>query len=256
MIQWVRTTTGPQRDEHAAPLLGDRSQENSPPMSCELLIADDHPLYRAALKGAVACACPGAVFFEAGSVADLFELIERHGQADLLLLDLNMPGAHGFSALAHLRGIKPELSIIMVSAMDDPRTVRQAMAFGAQGFVSKSADALTIGDSVRAALRGEVVLPANLPADAESAADPGSLEVAKRVAELTPQQFRVLSMLCSGKLNKQIAHEMQISEATVKAHMTIVLRKLGAGNRTQAVLLAARLAVDPNDVQAPAEEAD
>jgi DNA-binding NarL/FixJ family response regulator len=226
------------------------------PMRHELIIADDHPLYRAALRGAVAAACEGAVFLETGNVAGLFDLIEQHERADLLLLDLNMPGAHGFSALAHLRGLRPGLPIIMVSATDDARTVRQAMALGAQGFISKSADVAAIGQSVLAALRGDIVLPPDLRPDHQAPSDAGAVEVARRIAELTPQQFRVLSMLCSGMLNKQIAHELQISEATVKAHMTVVLRKLGATNRTQAVLLAGRLAVDPHDVRVPGDEAD
>jgi len=108
-------------------------------MNYELLIADDHPLYRAALKGAVAAALPQVSFHEADNVGALLQLIEAHGNADLLLLDLNMPGAHGFSALAHLRGLRPDLPVIVISAMDDAHTVRQAMAFGAQGFVSSPA---------------------------------------------------------------------------------------------------------------------
>jgi DNA-binding NarL/FixJ family response regulator len=189
-------------------------------------------------------------------VGELLRLIEVHSGADLLLLDLNMPGAHGFSALAHLRGLRPDLPVIVISAMDDAHTVRQAMAFGAQGFVSKSASAEAIGAGVRAVLNGEIIMPPHLGNGSEHGADPGALEVAGRLAELTPQQFRVFSMLCSGKLNKQIAYDLEISEATVKAHMTSVLRKLGATNRTQAVLLAGRLAVDPSEIKAPIEELD
>jgi DNA-binding NarL/FixJ family response regulator len=139
---------------------------------------------------------------------------------------------------------------VVVSATDDRRTVRQALTFGAQGFVSKSADAATIGLNVLAALRGELVTPAGMGLDAEPAADPAALDVAQRMAQLTPQQFRVYGMLCSGRLNKQIAYDLQIMEATVKAHMTSILRKLGAANRTQAVLLAGRLALDPSEFKA------
>src|SRR5579863_2608759 len=126
-------------------------------MNYEVLIVDDHPLYRLALKGAVAAACTDCEIFEADSVGGLFDALDRHPEVDLLLLDLNLPGAYGFNALAHLRGSRPELPIIVVSASDDPGTMRQALAFGAQSFVSKSADAATIGDSVRAVLRGELV---------------------------------------------------------------------------------------------------
>jgi DNA-binding NarL/FixJ family response regulator len=216
-------------------------------MTYEVLIVDDHPLYRAALIGAIAAECIEGRFVEADSVPALFDALERHPHADLLLLDLNLPGAYGFSALAHLRGSFPELPVVVVSAMDDRRTVRNALAFGAQGFVSKAADAKTIGRNVQAVLRGELVTPASAGTETAAEADPAALDVAQRLAQLTPQQFRVFGMLCSGRLNKQIAYDLAITEATVKAHMTAILRKLGANNRTQAVLLAGRLAVDVSE---------
>jgi DNA-binding NarL/FixJ family response regulator len=218
-------------------------------MNYEVLIVDDHPLYRLALKGAVAAACPNCEVFEADSVGALFDALDRHPDVDLLLLDLNLPGAYGFNALAHLRGSRPEVPIIVVSASDDPGTVRRALAFGAQSFVSKSADAGTIGSNVLAVLRGEIVTPAGLGPCRESGADQGALEIAGRIAQLTPQQFRVLGMLCAGRLNKQIGEDLQITEATVKAHMTVILRKLGVSNRTQAVLLAGRLARDSSEIR-------
>jgi DNA-binding NarL/FixJ family response regulator len=225
-------------------------------MNYEVLIVDDHPLFRAALKGAVATACTDCEFFEADSVAGLFDTLDQHPRADLLLLDLNVPGAYGFCALAHLRGSHPELPVIVVSAMDDHRTVRQALAFGAQGFVSKSADAGTIGHNVQSVLRGEYVSPAGMGVTAVPEADVAAIELAQRMAQLTAQQFRVFGMLCLGKPNKHIAYELQITEATVKAHMTAILRKLGAANRTQAVLLAARLLLDPRQIRPPPEEVD
>jgi DNA-binding NarL/FixJ family response regulator len=222
----------------------------------EVLIVDDHPLFRAALKGAVAAACTNCEFLEADSVAGLFDALEVHPHADLLLLDLNLPGAYGFCALAHLRGSHPELPVIVVSATDDLRTVRQAMALGAQGFVSKSADATTIAHNVQSVLRGEYVAPAGLSANAESEADHDALDFAQRMAQLTAQQFRVFGMLCLGRLNKHIAYELHITEATVKAHMTAILRKLGAANRTQAVLLAGRLLIDPHEIRPTPEETE
>ena len=219
-------------------------------MSYRVLIVDDHPLYRAALRGAIAAASPDCEFLEAGSMAALFDTLEQTPQVDLLLLDLNLPGAHGFSALSYLRGAHPELPVIVVSAMDSPGTVQQALAFGAQGFVSKAADAASIAASVQTALRGELVAPAGSEHAAAGAMPDGTaLDIAQRLSQLTPQQFRVFSMLCSGRLNKQIAFDLQITEATVKAHMTAILRKLGAANRTQAVLLAGRLALDPGEVR-------
>ena len=184
----------------------------------------------------------------------MFDTLEQHPHADLLLLDLNLPGAYGFCALAHLRGSHPELPVIVVSATDDVRTVRQAMALGAQGFVSKSADAGTIGRNVQSVLRGEYVSPVGLGTNVEPHADVAALDLAQRLAQLTAQQFRVFGMLCLGRLNKHIAYELQITEATVKAHMTAILRKLGAANRTQAVLLAGRLVLDPHEIRPPPEE--
>jgi len=218
-------------------------------MKFQVLIVDDHPLYRLALRGAVAAACPNCEIIEADSVGGLFDALEAHPNVDLLLLDLNLPGAYGFNALAHLRGSRPELPIIVVSASDDTRTVRQALAFGAQSFVSKSADAATIGIGVRAVLSGEVVTPEGLGSGGECGADEDAIDIARRMSHLTPQQFRVLGMLCAGRLNKQIAEELQITEATVKAHMTVILRKLGASNRTQAVLLAGRLARESSEMR-------
>jgi DNA-binding NarL/FixJ family response regulator len=223
-------------------------------MNYEVLIVDDHPLFRAALKGAVATACTNCEFFEADCVAGLFEALEQHPHTDLLLLDLNLPGAYGFCALAHLRGSHPQLPVVVVSAMDDQRTVRQALALGAQGFVSKSAGADTIGRNIQSVLRGEYVSPTGLGAHTESEADVATLDLAHRLAQLTAQQFRVYGMLCLGRVNKQIAYELQITEATVKAHMTAILRKLGAANRTQAVLLASRLLIDPQEIRPPPEE--
>jgi DNA-binding NarL/FixJ family response regulator len=218
-------------------------------MQYEVLIVDDHPLYRMALKGAVAAACTGSAICEADSVAGLFAALETHAHIDLLLLDLNLPGAYGFNALAHLRGSHPELPIIVVSASDDAHTMRQALAFGAQSFVSKSADAATIGECVRAVLRGDVVTPAGLGPGGGPGPEADALEIAQRVAQLTPQQFRVLGMLCAGRLNKQIGDDLEITEATVKAHMTVIFRKLGAANRTQAVLLAGRLARGSSEIK-------
>jgi len=222
----------------------------------EFLIVDDHPLYRAALRDAVAMACPGSEFFEADSVAGLLDTLERHSNADLLLLDLNLPGAYGFSALAHLRGSHPELPVIVVSAMDSHHIVRQALAFGAQGFVSKSADAATIGQNVQAVLRGDFLTPPGHGANGAPEVNVDALDVARRMAQLTPQQFRVFGMLCSGRLNKQIAYDLHITEATVKAHMTAIMRKFGAANRTQAVLLAGHLVLDPSEIKPLPDEVE
>ena len=217
-----------------------------------VLIADDHPLFREALRGAVLRALPDATLREADSVSALLALVEAEPDADLLLLDLTMPGAQGFSALVHLRGHCPQLPVMVVSAREDPATMRRALDHGAVGFLPKSADSATLSEAIDAVLAGDRWAPA--AAAQAPAAEADEQAAAQRVRELTPQQFRVLQMLGEGLLNKQIAYELGVSEATVKAHMTAVLRKLGASNRTQAVLIAGRLALEPGTLATQPEE--
>jgi DNA-binding NarL/FixJ family response regulator len=217
-----------------------------------LLIADDHPLFREALRGAIARVLPDAQLREAENVDALYHLVEAEPDADLLLLDLNMPGAHGFSALVHLRALHPQLPIVVVSAREEPAVMRRALDHGAIGFIPKSADAKTLGEAISTVLEGGRWAPSaalNAPATA-----PDEHDAAHRLRDLTPQQFRVLQMLGSGLLNKQIAFDLGVSEATIKAHVTAILRKLGANNRTQAVLIAGRLALDPSAIVPPPEE--
>ena len=216
-----------------------------------ILIADDHPLFREALRGAVQRLLPEASLCEADSVDALYGLVEANPDADLLLMDLNMPGAHGFSALVHLRALHPQLPVVVVSAREEPVVMRRALDHGALGFIPKSADSDTIGTAVGQVLDGERWAPA--AAASAPAMDRDEEAVARRLRELTPQQFRVLQMLGEGRLNKQIAWDLGVSEATIKAHVTAVLRKLGVNNRTQAVLMAGRLAVDPDGVVVPEE---
>ncbi|MGH8084874.1 MAG: response regulator [Lysobacter sp.] len=219
-----------------------------------LLIADDHPLFREALRGVVARVMPDAQLHEADSVDALYALVEAEPDADLLLLDLNMPGAQGFSSLVHLRALHPQLPVVVVSAREEPAVMRRALDHGAVGFIPKSADAATLGEAIASVLDGDQWAPAaafNAPA-----ARPEEHDAARRLRDLTPQQFRVLQMLGGGLLNKQIGYELNVSEATVKAHVTAILRKLGASNRTQAVLIAGRLALDPGNITLPPEEVE
>jgi DNA-binding NarL/FixJ family response regulator len=217
-----------------------------------LLIADDHPLFREALRGAVKRVLPGVQLHEADSVDALYVLADAHPDADLLLMDLNMPGAQGFNALVHLRSLHPQLPVVIVSAREEPAVMRRALDHGALGFIPKSADSDTIGEAIGLVLDGERWAPA----EAHNAPAIGSdeREVAQRVRDLTPQQFKVLQMLGAGRLNKQIAYDLNVSEATIKAHVTAILRKLGVTNRTQAVLMAGRLAVDPDGIVLPPED--
>lgn len=209
------------------------------------LIADDHPLFREALKLAVAQALPGLKVREADCVAALFAALESDQDIELLLLDLNMPGAQGFSALVQSRSHYPAVPVIVISGREDPDIVARTLAHGAAGFVPKSAPIASIVDALRTVSQGGIWAPGGeLPFSTHSTLEQGEDDAARRIASLTPQQFRVLSMLCSGLINKQIAAELGVSEATVKAHMTAILEKLGASNRTQAVLIAQQLALD------------
>jgi DNA-binding NarL/FixJ family response regulator len=213
-----------------------------------VLIADDHPLFREALKLAVAQALPGLKVREADCVAALLAALEAEDDIELLLLDLNMPGAQGFSALVQSRSHYPAVPVIVISGREDPHIVSRTLAHGAAGFVPKSAPIATIVEALRAVAQGGIWTPepqaSGAPLDANADLAQGESDAARRIASLTPQQFRVLSMLCSGLINKQIAAELGVSEATVKAHMTAIMEKLGASNRTQAVLIAQQLALD------------
>ncbi|HNR90819.1 MAG TPA: response regulator transcription factor [Dokdonella sp.] len=209
----------------------------------EVLIADDHPLFRDALRRAVLRAVPDATLHEADSVASIQGLVDAHPDADLLLLDLHMPGARGFSTLVHIRAQHPGLPIIVVSAHEENVVMRRAIAHGASGYIPKSVSVDTIVGAVQGVLDGDVWLP-DTAGTVDAALPPGEAAIAARIAELTPQQFRVLSMIAEGLLNKQIAYDLNVSEATVKAHMTAIMRKLGVSNRTQVALLANHLAVD------------
>ena len=209
-----------------------------------ILIADDHPLMRSALAQAVGQTLPRTEIIEAGTLDQTIATVRARpsdAAIDLILLDLSMPGMNGFSGLLLIRAEFPAIPVIVVSASEDPTTVGRAFDYGAAGFIPKSAPSERIADAIRTVLRGDLWFPVH----GESAPHAEDAELADRLTALTPQQLRVFGMIAAGKLNKQIAHEMQVTEATVKAHVTMILRKLGVTSRTQAVIAAGRLLVDP-----------
>ncbi len=209
-----------------------------------ILIADDHPLFRSALKQTIGAVYPEAKLFEAADIPAVQHCLAESGQIDLVLLDLHMPGAHGFSALAFVTGNHSACPVIMVSANCHPETIRRALDYGAAGFLSKSAPVELMQSTIARVLSGEIVAP-DAVNEARRGADINSLDVSDAVASLTPQQFRVASMLVEGLLNKQIAYELDVTEATIKAHMTEIFKKLGVHSRTQAVLALNALALEP-----------
>ena len=224
-------------------------------MPREIIVADDHPLFREALRHALGRAVPDASVVEADSVAGLLDAAELHPDADLLLLDLNMPGAQGFSALVQMRAHYPSLPVVIISASEDSGVIRRSIAHGAAGFVPKSSTVEEMVEALRAVLDGDVWIPASVDAESPTLEGPEA-DVASRLASLTPQQFRVLTMLSAGLLNKQIAYELGVSEATIKAHMTAIMQKLGATNRTQAVVLSQQLALDQVGLGSRTPQAD
>lgn len=212
----------------------------------KLIIADDHPLFRSALINAISGSFPMRDTVETDSFDSTCAALEQHHDADMLLLDLHMPGSYGFFGLIQLRKNWPTLPIVVVSASEDVDVIRRCMAFGASAFVPKSARPQDIAAALNTVLSGDIWVPEKLRRDVLGKADDAAdLDLAARVAQLTPQQYKVLYYLTEGWLNKQIAYDLEISEATVKAHMTAIFRKLGVNNRTQVVIAAQRLTLEP-----------
>jgi DNA-binding NarL/FixJ family response regulator len=214
-------------------------QEKMTTANTHLVIADDHPLFRDALRQAVASVVASATIDEAGSFEDLTALLERDSDIDLVLLDLTMPGISGFSGLIYLRAQYPAIPVVIVSASDDVGTIRRSLDFGASGFIPKRFGVETLRDAIVKVMDGDVWVPPDT--DLTSAADPEMTRLRDRLVTLTPQQVRVLMMLSQGLLNKQIAYELGVSEATIKAHVSAILQKLGVESRTQAVIAAAKI---------------
>jgi DNA-binding NarL/FixJ family response regulator len=204
-----------------------------------LVIADDHPLFRGALREAVAGLFKQVDIGEAGSFDDVAKLLEHGGEVDLILLDLSMPGVRGFSGLMYLRAQYPSVPIVVVSANDDPAVIRRCMDLGTSGFIPKTLGIEEMRAAIKRVLDGGVWTPPDVDLGAGSEGDTSDLLA--RLTSLTPQQVRVLMMLSEGLLNKQIAYELSVSEATVKAHVSAILQKLGVESRTQAVIAAAKI---------------
>jgi DNA-binding NarL/FixJ family response regulator len=191
------------------------------------------------MREAVSGLFADAAIAEAGSFDDASALLERGGDVDLVLLDLTMPGVRGFSGLMYLRAQYPSVPVVVVSANDDPVVIRRCMEFGASGFIPKTLGVEEMRSAIARVLEGGVWTPPDV--DLKTAADSETADLMVRLSTLTPQQVRVLMMLSEGLLNKQIAYNLGVSEATVKAHVSAILQKLKVESRTQAVIAAARI---------------
>lgn len=199
-----------------------------------IIIADDHPLFRGALRQAISGMEGKNEITEAGDFTAAHDAASGNPAADLMLLDLAMPGVSGFSGLMALRAEFPNIPVVIVSASDDSATVHRALQLGASGFISKSSGIEDIRAAIRSVLDGDLATPPNYQGVVET--DPESTDLINRLRTLTPQQSRVLGMLAEGLLNKQIAYELGVSEATIKAHVSAILLKLNVDSRTQAVI--------------------
>jgi DNA-binding NarL/FixJ family response regulator len=206
-------------------------------MTRRIIIVDDHPLFRAALRQTLSGASDDMRVEEAGDLTALTAALEADRDCDLVLLDLNMPGGHGISGLLLLRAQYPEVPVMIISAVEDHKVIRRTFELGAAGYLSKSVGPAEIRKAIETVLNGELSVPEgiNLSGDDEQSA------FVRRLSTLTPQQVRVLMMLSDGLMNKQIAYELSISEATVKAHVSSILQKLDVDSRTQAVIAASKI---------------
>ncbi|WP_166840238.1 LuxR C-terminal-related transcriptional regulator [Rheinheimera pleomorphica] len=223
----------------------------------KLIVADDHPLFRNALINAISSTFATKATIETDSFDSTCEALEQHPDTDLLLLDLHMPGNCGFLGLIQLRKTHPTLPIVVISASEELDVIRRVMAFGASAYVPKSANPADISAALNAVMAGELWVPQGIKKqvlEQHSNEAEDDLDLAAKVAQLTAQQYKVLYYLTEGWLNKQIAYDLHISEATVKAHITAIFRKLGVTNRTQVVIQAQRLTLEPPVNKAMAQQ--
>jgi len=197
----------------------------------KIIIADDHPLFRQALTVMLDSHFDNAVILEADSISELAKLLPQ--EADLLLLDLDIPGGDGFNNLINIRSQYPELGVVIISGFEGAETIKRAMYHGAAGFIPKSTPVPQMIVAIEQVFAGNLWVP-NGEYDPQ---DPSGFEVDDKISSLTPQQHKILLMFADGLLNKQIAAELGVSESTIKSHTSTIFLKLGVSNRTQAVIL-------------------
>lgn len=214
----------------------------------KFLIADDHPLFREALIGALKMGFTDLDIVESDSLESTLKQIDKNDDLDLVLLDLHMPGSGDLYGLIRVRDLHSDVPVAVISGSDNPEIVSKVMGYGALGFISKSSSSTTIAEAINAILDGDNWVPEALRGNLRTLSS-DEADLAAKVSNLTPQQYRVLYLLHEGYLNKQIAYELSVTEATIKAHITAIFRKLGVSNRTQAVLLAEKLRLEPPEKQ-------
>ena len=204
-------------------------------MSNAILIADDHPLFREALTFIATSVMPGISVTYATNYAETKQALDEHN-FKLVFLDLNMPDSNGLTDLALLKKVHPTTPMVVVSAHEDPNVIRTCLGYNASGYIIKSSEPELIKQAINTILSGDIYAPEHIDLNLKSS-DAQSV-AADQIKSLTPSQLKVLIEIGKGKLNKQIAYDLDVTEATVKAHITTVFKKLKINIRTQAVLFA------------------
>ena len=217
----------------------------------KVIIADDHPLFRSALKHAIVECIDDAGTLEADNFSELLTAIEATPSLEIVFLDLHMPGNDGFTGLTQLQNHYPDLVVIMVSSDDNDETMQKAINFGAAAFIPKSADLTTIASAIDTVLAGDIWLPELIEKNENQQVALANQRLAKQLAQLTPQQYVVLTKVADGQLNKQIAYDLNIKETTVKKHVSAILEKLEVNNRTLAGLAYQQLMLAPGENTSP-----
>jgi len=212
----------------------------------KIIIADDHPLFRQALLDTLKSQFLQTQWLEAQTIDALEQQLQENTECDLVLLDLHIPGAHGFNTLIHIRSHYPQIPVIVVSAFEDNDTIAKSMKYGAAGFVPKSTQVDKIFTAIEEILLGNVWLPESYLL---STISHEFSDTASRIASLTQQQHKILMMFAQGLLNKQIAYDLGVSEATIKAHATAIYKKLDVRNRTQAVIALNELDINSANLE-------
>ncbi len=207
----------------------------------KIILADDHPLFRQALTITLKAHFSGAEIFDAQTIPELEEHLKNETGADLLLLDLDIPGALGFNSLITIRRLYPDLGIVIISGFEDKETIYKSMNLGAAGFIPKSTPVQDMVVAIKEVLNGKLWTP-----DGEFNSNTQTTVTDDKIASLTPKQHKILLMFADGLLNKQIAYELGLSESTIKSHASTIFLKLGVRNRTQAVILLNELQLNQN----------
>ncbi|MFC4699297.1 LuxR C-terminal-related transcriptional regulator [Glaciecola siphonariae] len=209
----------------------------------KFLIADDHPLYREALIAALNTDFEKVKYFESDCLNTTLSTLNKHRAMSLVLLDLNMPGCENFYGLLRVRQRFPDIPVAIISATETLSVVSQSMEFGATAYIPKTTPTSQIIEAVKAVIKGDTWLPAELK-DRVAEVQGDILDIAEQVRRLTPKQFRVLRLLRKGLMNKQIASQLNVTEATVKAHISSIFKQFNVRSRTQILVKIEKLQLE------------